>query len=270
MGADPGCYVCWDALDCLWVLCLFQLPGQSRNHSHAHPLCCPVPLQSLFFFLFRILFGERPYWWVHETDYYSNTSAPPIQQFPLTCETGPGRVPQPSPGQQGLAQGVLHTRSPLQLTDPAEGAPLSAGCSIGCHCSPRDTGSRWRQGSPCTEQTLTLRADVAVHHKPLPVLSQSWPLPGTCPALQPQTWAAAPWGRSFPLSGAVPSVLCPRLCTGVREGLQVTPKQAAGDGQSLQPSPAWQMSQSRALALPCQAVLCSASPAPRDRAGCLS
>ncbi|XP_009992427.1 PREDICTED: glucose-6-phosphatase isoform X1 [Chaetura pelagica] len=37
-----------------------------------------------------ILFGERPYWWVHETDYYSNTSAPAIQQFPLTCETGPG------------------------------------------------------------------------------------------------------------------------------------------------------------------------------------
>ncbi|XP_076213020.1 glucose-6-phosphatase catalytic subunit 1 isoform X1 [Aptenodytes patagonicus] len=37
-----------------------------------------------------ILFGERPYWWVHETDYYSNTSAPEIQQFPLTCETGPG------------------------------------------------------------------------------------------------------------------------------------------------------------------------------------
>ncbi|CAM9790977.1 unnamed protein product [Bubo scandiacus] len=37
-----------------------------------------------------ILFGERPYWWVHETDYYSNSSAPEIQQFPLTCETGPG------------------------------------------------------------------------------------------------------------------------------------------------------------------------------------
>uniref|UniRef100_A0A8C5TT39 Glucose-6-phosphatase catalytic subunit 1 n=1 Tax=Malurus cyaneus samueli TaxID=2593467 RepID=A0A8C5TT39_9PASS len=37
-----------------------------------------------------ILFGERPYWWVLDTDYYSNTSAPEIQQFPLTCETGPG------------------------------------------------------------------------------------------------------------------------------------------------------------------------------------
>ncbi|KAM8795200.1 glucose-6-phosphatase catalytic subunit 1 [Eudromia elegans] len=37
-----------------------------------------------------LLFGERPYWWVHETDYYGNASAPHIQQFPLTCETGPG------------------------------------------------------------------------------------------------------------------------------------------------------------------------------------
>ncbi|NXP29753.1 G6PC phosphatase, partial [Scytalopus superciliaris] len=37
-----------------------------------------------------ILFGERPYWWVHDTDYYRNSSAPEIQQFPLTCETGPG------------------------------------------------------------------------------------------------------------------------------------------------------------------------------------
>ncbi|XP_074835341.1 glucose-6-phosphatase catalytic subunit 1-like isoform X2 [Carettochelys insculpta] len=37
-----------------------------------------------------ILFGQRPYWWVHETSYYGNASAPVIQQFPLTCETGPG------------------------------------------------------------------------------------------------------------------------------------------------------------------------------------
>uniref|UniRef100_A0A6Q2WT21 Glucose-6-phosphatase catalytic subunit 1 n=1 Tax=Esox lucius TaxID=8010 RepID=A0A6Q2WT21_ESOLU len=38
-----------------------------------------------------ILFGERPYWWVHETPYYSNTPAPQIQQYPMTCETGPGK-----------------------------------------------------------------------------------------------------------------------------------------------------------------------------------
>ncbi|XP_005394546.1 PREDICTED: glucose-6-phosphatase [Chinchilla lanigera] len=37
-----------------------------------------------------ILFGQRPYWWVRDTDYYSNTSTPLIKQFPVTCETGPG------------------------------------------------------------------------------------------------------------------------------------------------------------------------------------
>ncbi|XP_010633840.1 glucose-6-phosphatase isoform X2 [Fukomys damarensis] len=38
----------------------------------------------------RILFGQRPYWWVRDTDYYGNTAAPLIKQFPVTCETGPG------------------------------------------------------------------------------------------------------------------------------------------------------------------------------------
>ncbi|XP_028674550.1 glucose-6-phosphatase catalytic subunit 1-like [Erpetoichthys calabaricus] len=37
-----------------------------------------------------VLFGQRPYWWVHETQYYGNTSAPLVEQFPVTCETGPG------------------------------------------------------------------------------------------------------------------------------------------------------------------------------------
>uniref|UniRef100_A0A3Q3VSL5 Glucose-6-phosphatase catalytic subunit 1 n=1 Tax=Mola mola TaxID=94237 RepID=A0A3Q3VSL5_MOLML len=37
-----------------------------------------------------LLFGERPYWWVQETDYYGNYSKPLIEQFPMTCETGPG------------------------------------------------------------------------------------------------------------------------------------------------------------------------------------
>ncbi|XP_045924584.1 glucose-6-phosphatase a, catalytic subunit, tandem duplicate 1 isoform X2 [Micropterus dolomieu] len=38
----------------------------------------------------RVLFGERPYWWVHETRYYGGEPAPSLQQFPITCETGPG------------------------------------------------------------------------------------------------------------------------------------------------------------------------------------
>ncbi|XP_077406111.1 glucose-6-phosphatase a, catalytic subunit, tandem duplicate 1 isoform X1 [Vanacampus margaritifer] len=37
-----------------------------------------------------VLFGERPYWWVHETHFYGAREAPLLQQFPITCETGPG------------------------------------------------------------------------------------------------------------------------------------------------------------------------------------
>ncbi|XP_029933560.1 glucose-6-phosphatase catalytic subunit 1 isoform X3 [Myripristis murdjan] len=52
-----------------------------------------------------ILFGERPYWWVHETPYYANTVAPHIEQYPMTCETGPG---SPSGHAMGAA-GVYYT-----------------------------------------------------------------------------------------------------------------------------------------------------------------
>lgn len=40
-----------------------------------------------------MLMGERPYWWVHETDVYNRTGAglqPPVHQYFMTCETGPG------------------------------------------------------------------------------------------------------------------------------------------------------------------------------------
>lgn len=37
-----------------------------------------------------ILHGERPYWWIHETSVYNKTSLPDVQQFFITCETGPG------------------------------------------------------------------------------------------------------------------------------------------------------------------------------------
>ncbi|XP_061562585.1 glucose-6-phosphatase a, catalytic subunit, tandem duplicate 1 isoform X2 [Phycodurus eques] len=36
-----------------------------------------------------VLFGERPYWWVHDTHFYGARAAPLLQQFPITCETGP-------------------------------------------------------------------------------------------------------------------------------------------------------------------------------------
>ncbi|XP_030642465.1 glucose-6-phosphatase 2-like [Chanos chanos] len=37
-----------------------------------------------------ILFGHRPYWWVQKTQFYENTSLPQLEQFHITCETGPG------------------------------------------------------------------------------------------------------------------------------------------------------------------------------------
>ncbi|KAF4107001.1 glucose-6-phosphatase 3 [Onychostoma macrolepis] len=36
-----------------------------------------------------ILFGERPYWWIGESGLFSE-NPPKVQQFPSTCETGPG------------------------------------------------------------------------------------------------------------------------------------------------------------------------------------
>ncbi|XP_055006186.1 glucose-6-phosphatase catalytic subunit 1 [Boleophthalmus pectinirostris] len=52
-----------------------------------------------------ILFGERPYWWVHEASYYGNGVRPHIEQYPMTCETGPG---SPSGHAMGAA-GVYYT-----------------------------------------------------------------------------------------------------------------------------------------------------------------
>ncbi|XP_051927489.1 LOW QUALITY PROTEIN: glucose-6-phosphatase catalytic subunit 1 [Hippocampus zosterae] len=52
-----------------------------------------------------ILFGERPYWWVHETHYYADGARPDIEQYPMTCETGPG---SPSGHAMGAA-GVYYT-----------------------------------------------------------------------------------------------------------------------------------------------------------------
>lgn len=46
----------------------------------------------------RVLFGERPYWWVNETKFYGPIKHPELQQFSITCETGPG-----------ILQYLLHT-----------------------------------------------------------------------------------------------------------------------------------------------------------------
>uniref|UniRef100_A0A3B4HCZ2 Glucose-6-phosphatase 3 n=1 Tax=Pundamilia nyererei TaxID=303518 RepID=A0A3B4HCZ2_9CICH len=43
----------------------------------------------LYLFLIRLLFGERPFWWIGESRLFVNKQ-PKIHQFPSTCETGPG------------------------------------------------------------------------------------------------------------------------------------------------------------------------------------
>lgn len=37
----------------------------------------------------RMLFGERPFWWIGESRLFVNNE-PNVQQFSATCETGPG------------------------------------------------------------------------------------------------------------------------------------------------------------------------------------
>ncbi len=37
----------------------------------------------------RLLFGDRPYWWVYSSGKYNETEQP-LTQYRLTCETGPG------------------------------------------------------------------------------------------------------------------------------------------------------------------------------------
>lgn len=39
----------------------------------------------------RFLFGERPFWWVHESGLTSKELVM-LRQFPVSCETGPGEL----------------------------------------------------------------------------------------------------------------------------------------------------------------------------------
>ncbi|XP_053120325.1 glucose-6-phosphatase 2 [Hemicordylus capensis] len=49
-----------------------------------------------------ILFGHRPYWWVQETLIYPNQTGPCLEQFPITCETGPGSPSGHAMGSSGV------------------------------------------------------------------------------------------------------------------------------------------------------------------------
>nr|XP_019945427.1 PREDICTED: glucose-6-phosphatase 2 isoform X1 [Paralichthys olivaceus] len=67
-----------------------------------------------------ILFGQRPYWWVQETTFYHNNSAPHLEQFQITCETGPG-----SPSGHAMGSSCVWyvmTTSVLNFTRPSSSA----------------------------------------------------------------------------------------------------------------------------------------------------
>lgn len=38
------------------------------------------------------MIGQRPYWWVMESNVYSGEERPFLKQFKITCETGPGEI----------------------------------------------------------------------------------------------------------------------------------------------------------------------------------
>ncbi|KAL2078207.1 hypothetical protein ACEWY4_025892 [Coilia grayii] len=49
-----------------------------------------------------VLFGERPYWWVLETKFYGADTRPTLEQFSITCETGPGSPSGHAMGSAGV------------------------------------------------------------------------------------------------------------------------------------------------------------------------
>ncbi|XP_075334638.1 glucose-6-phosphatase 2-like [Odontesthes bonariensis] len=61
------------------------------NHNVGTKMIWVAVIGDWFNLIFKwILFGQRPYWWVQETYLYDNNSIPHLDQFHITCETGPG------------------------------------------------------------------------------------------------------------------------------------------------------------------------------------
>ena len=60
-------------------------PGQECSVHNCKIACY---LNSSCALYYRVLRGDRPYWWVHESAKWQNVT---IQQYELTCETGPGK-----------------------------------------------------------------------------------------------------------------------------------------------------------------------------------
>ncbi|XP_029954659.1 glucose-6-phosphatase catalytic subunit 1 [Salarias fasciatus] len=74
-----------------------------------------------------ILFGERPYWWVHETPYYAGGVRPHIEQYPMTCETGPGSPSGHAMGAAGVYYTLVTSILALLTTKKKFGSKKNAG-----------------------------------------------------------------------------------------------------------------------------------------------
>lgn len=65
-----------------------QLWFHSGQECSVHNCKIACYLNSACALYCRVLRGDRPYWWVHESAKWQNVT---IQQYELTCETGPGK-----------------------------------------------------------------------------------------------------------------------------------------------------------------------------------
>uniref|UniRef100_A0A8C4TEE3 Glucose-6-phosphatase n=1 Tax=Erpetoichthys calabaricus TaxID=27687 RepID=A0A8C4TEE3_ERPCA len=73
-----------------------------------------------------VLFGERPYWWVHETEFYGSFQRPVLKQFPVTCETGPGSPSGHAMGSAGVWYVMISAI--LTLASQRNHSTLQTGC----------------------------------------------------------------------------------------------------------------------------------------------
>ncbi|NXU16825.1 G6PC3 phosphatase, partial [Pardalotus punctatus] len=74
--------------NCVYTV-LFPLTRWLNDHVSMMVLWTALLAEWLNVVLKWFLFGERPYWWIHESGLSSREQLP-LRQFPVTCETGPG------------------------------------------------------------------------------------------------------------------------------------------------------------------------------------
>ncbi|XP_028446497.1 glucose-6-phosphatase 2 isoform X4 [Perca flavescens] len=88
------------------------------SHNVGTKMIWVAVISDWFNLIFKwFLFGQRPYWWVQESHVYHNDSFPHLEQFPITCETGPG---SPSGHAMGSAcVWYVMITSALNLTRPS-------------------------------------------------------------------------------------------------------------------------------------------------------